>query len=33
VRGVGGIDSWGADVEKQYHINPEKDYEFSFNLN
>ena len=33
VRGVGGIDSWGADVEKQYHINPEKDYEFSFNIN
>lgn len=30
VRGVGGIDSWGSDVEEQYHINPEKDHEFSF---
>ncbi|MGN1279657.1 MAG: beta-galactosidase small subunit, partial [Limosilactobacillus sp.] len=33
VRGVGGIDSWGADVEKQYHIPADKDIEFSFVLN
>lgn len=32
VRGVGGIDSWGADVEEEYHIDPEKDYEFSFKI-
>lgn len=30
VRGVGGIDSWGADVEEAYHISAAKDYEFSF---
>ena len=30
VRGVGGIDSWGSDVEKQYHIDAEKDICFSF---
>ena len=30
VRGVGGIDSWGADVEKQYHISAEQDHSFSF---
>ncbi|MCP9317584.1 MAG: beta-galactosidase small subunit [Lactobacillus kefiranofaciens] len=33
VRGVGGIDSWGTDVESAYHINPELDHEFSFILN
>lgn len=33
VRGVGGIDSWGADVEEQYHIPADKDVEFSFVLN
>lgn len=33
VRGVGGIDSWGSDVEPAYHIDPEKDHEFSFILN
>ena len=33
VRGVGGIDNWGADVESTYHINPEVDHEFSFILN
>ena len=27
-----GIDSWGADVEEEYHIDPEKDYEFSFKI-
>lgn len=30
VRGVGGIDSWGADVEPAYHVDAEKDMEFSF---
>ena len=30
VRGVGGIDSWGADVEEKYHISGEKDIHFSF---
>src|SRR5699024_8308294 len=33
VRGVGGIDSWGSDVECAYHINPDLDHEFSFILN
>lgn len=30
VRGVGGIDSWGADVEAAYHLDAAKDMEFSF---
>ncbi|NAB78051.1 beta-galactosidase small subunit, partial [Enterococcus hirae] len=30
VRGVGGINSWGADVEEAYHISAEEDHEFSF---
>lgn len=30
VRGVGGINSWGADVEPQYQISAGKDIEFSF---
>ncbi|MCQ4965255.1 hypothetical protein NE652_09920, partial [Bifidobacterium pseudocatenulatum] len=30
VRGVGGIDSWGADVEDQYHLPADQDYQFSF---
>lgn len=33
VRGVGGIDSWGADVEEQYRIPADHDVEFSFVLN
>lgn len=33
VRGVGGIDSWGSDVEQAYHIDSSKDIEFSFILN
>lgn len=33
VRGVGGIDSWGADVEEAYHISGEKDIEMSFVIN
>ena len=30
VRGVGGIDSWGSDVEEAYHINAETDISYSF---
>lgn len=30
VRGVGGIDSWGADVEEAYHISAEEDITYSF---
>ena len=29
VRGVGGIDSWGTDVEDAYHISAEKDIDYS----
>lgn len=32
VRGVGGIDSWGSDVEEQYHISGEKDILYSFTI-
>ena len=32
VRGVGGINSWGADVEKAYHLSAETDMAFSFNI-
>lgn len=32
VRGVGGIDSWGADVEPAYHVDAEKDIDFSFRI-
>ena len=30
VRGVGGIDSWGSDVESAYHLPADKDYTFDF---
>lgn len=30
VRGVGGIDTWGADVEPAYHIDAGKDIRYSF---
>lgn len=30
VRGVGGIDSWGSDVEDTYHISAEQDITYSF---
>lgn len=30
VRGVGGIDSWGADVESPYHISGEQDLSYGF---
>lgn len=32
MRGVGGIDSWGADVEEKYHISGEEDIDFGFYL-
>ena len=32
VRGVGGIDSWGADVESEYQIDAEKDISYSFRI-
>lgn len=32
VRGVGGIDSWGADVEPAYHVDAGKDINFSFRI-
>ncbi len=30
LRGVGGIDSWGTDVENAYHVSGETDIRFSF---
>ena len=30
VRGVGGIDSWGTDVEPAYHISAEEDITYGF---
>ncbi len=30
VRGVGGIDSWGSDVEEAYHINAQEDIIYTF---
>ena len=30
VRGVGGIDSWGSDVEEKYHVSAEQDMTYSF---
>ena len=32
VRGVGGIDSWGFDVEPEYHISAEEDRIFQFEI-
>ena len=32
VRGVGGIDSWGSDVESSYHISAEDDISFEFKI-
>ena len=32
VRGVGGIDSWGSDVEEEYHISGEQDIVYSFKI-
>lgn len=30
VRGVGGIDSWGTDVEEKYHVRADQDIDYSF---
>ncbi|MCI8422201.1 MAG: beta-galactosidase [Lawsonibacter sp.] len=30
MRGVGGIDSWGADVDPAFHVSGEEDHAFSF---
>lgn len=32
VRGVGGIDSWGSDVEEDYRISAEEDIVFDFTI-
>lgn len=32
VRGVGGIDSWGSDVEEAYHVSAEEDISYSFSI-
>lgn len=32
VRGVGGIDSWGADVEDAYHVSAETDHDFTVEI-
>jgi len=32
MRGVGGINSWGADVEEKYHISAEREISFSFDI-
>lgn len=32
VRGVGGIDSWGADVEERYHVKGDRNHTFSFSI-
>lgn len=32
VRGVGGIDSWGTDVEPAYHISGEDDISYTFRI-
>lgn len=32
VRGVGGFDSWGADVEPPYHISAQADIQYSFTI-
>ena len=32
VRGVGGIDSWGTDVEEAYRLDGAQDYAVTFRL-
>ena len=32
MRGVGGIDTWGSDVEKAYHVLSDRDIAFSFRI-
>lgn len=32
MRGVGGIDSWGSDVEDAYHVSSDEDISFTFRI-
>ena len=32
LRGVGGIDSWGSDVEPAFHVGAEEDFRFSIHI-
>ena len=32
MRGVGGIDTWGSDVERAYHVMSDRDLEFAFRI-
>ena len=32
MRGVGGIDTWGSDVEPAYHVHSDQDISFSFRI-
>lgn len=32
MRGVGGIDSWGSDVEEAYHVASDRDISFAFRI-
>lgn len=32
MRGVGGIDTWGSDVEEAYHVLSDRDQEFNFRI-
>ena len=32
MRGVGGIDSWGSDVEQPYHVDSGQDQNLSFHI-
>ena len=32
MRGVGGIDTWGSDVESAYHVHADQDIQFSFRI-
>ena len=32
LRGVGGIDSWGTDVEEEYRISAEDNIDYSFTI-
>ena len=32
MRGVGGIDTWGSDVESAYHVHANQDIEFTFRI-
>ena len=32
MRGVGGIDTWGSDVEEAYHVHSDRDIEFAFRI-